>query len=225
MGNVNMEASQINYRNNSKKSVRTVETALDALYTKSDANAQDIIELTAAMTAKADKIDIAPTFSEETAYYIDDLVYQSGRLWRFTANHTPGEWNQEEVEATNIDIAIKEAGGGGGSSAGNDYSTDEQEIGTWIDGKTLYQKTYALRLNSVDQYTVNNNQYNIGDNFEHAFLKHAEGYRVNDNYIDVMSNTNEYLIVISRNGIVYCPFSSRYSDIYVTICYTKPATP
>lgn len=34
---------------------------------------------------------------------------------------------------------------------GNDYSTDEQIIGTWIDGKKLYQKTIA------DTVTVDNN--------------------------------------------------------------------
>lgn len=113
MGNVNMEASQINYRNNSKKSVRTVENALDNLFTQSGSIAQDIIDLNAAMVEKVDKIDVAPTFSEETAYYIGDLVFESGRLWKFTANHEPGVWNQEEVEATNIDQAIKAGGGGG----------------------------------------------------------------------------------------------------------------
>lgn len=34
--------------------------------------------------------------------------------------------------------------GGGSSSSSIHYSTDEQVIGTWIDGKTLYQKTYSF---------------------------------------------------------------------------------
>lgn len=33
------------------------------------------------------------------------------------------------------------SGGGGGSSSGINYSLDEQVIGTWVDGKPLYQKT------------------------------------------------------------------------------------
>lgn len=113
MGNVNMEAYQINYRNNSKPSVHTVDAALDALNTSNASITQDIIDLTAAMTAKADKIDIAPTFSAETTYFEGDMVFQSGRLWKFTTNHDPGEWNQEEVAVTNIDMAIKAGGGGG----------------------------------------------------------------------------------------------------------------
>lgn len=32
------------------------------------------------------------------------------------------------------------SGGGGGSSSGINYSTDEQEIGTWINGEKLYRK-------------------------------------------------------------------------------------
>lgn len=221
MGNVNMEASQINYRNNSKKSVRTVENALDNLFTQSGSIAQDIIDLSAAMIEKVDQLDVAPTFSEETAYYIGDLVFESGRLWKFTANHAPGEWNQEEVEATNIDQAIK-AGGGGGIS-GNAYSLTEQEIGTWIDGKTLYQKTYALKVNGVDQYPYSSNAYNISDLFDYVFMKHAEGIRTSDagSYVDTMSWNGEFLLVPSKGGLVASQFSSRYNSIYITLCYTK----
>ena len=42
-------------------------------------------------------------------------------------------------------------GSGGGSSV--NYSTSEQVIGTWIDGKPLYQKTYELN------FTPNSNDY------------------------------------------------------------------
>lgn len=221
MGNVNMEAYQINYRNNSKPSAHTVGAALDSLYASNTAINQDIIDLTAAMMAKTDMVDIAPTFSTETAYFIGDLVFESGRLWKFTANHEPGEWNQEEVEATNIDQAIK-AGGGGGIS-GNDYSLTEQEIGKWIDGKTLYQKTYALKVNGVDQYPYSSNAYNISDLFDYVFMKHAEGIRTSDagSYVDTMSWNGEFLLVPSKGGLVASQFSSRYNSIYITLCYTK----
>ena len=42
---------------------------------------------------------------------------------------------------------------GGSSSSGENYSTDEQKIGTWIDGKPLYQKTitgYNVPTTSTD---------------------------------------------------------------------------
>lgn len=35
---------------------------------------------------------------------------------------------------------------GGGSSAGEVYSTEETRIGTWIDGKPLYRRTYILSV-------------------------------------------------------------------------------
>lgn len=43
-------------------------------------------------------------------------------------------------------------GGGGGSSGGINYSTNEQVIGTWIDGKPLYQKTIELNGLSETSY-------------------------------------------------------------------------
>ncbi len=102
MGNVNMEAKQIHYRNNKKPAVHNVDNALDRLFDSSDALVSDINDLTESVYNKADKSDIAPTFSAETAYFVGDLVYESGKLWRFTVNHAAGEWNQEEVAAVKI---------------------------------------------------------------------------------------------------------------------------
>lgn len=39
---------------------------------------------------------------------------------------------------------IKDAGGGGGGSSSHNYSTTEQVIGTWIDGKPLYEITQNI---------------------------------------------------------------------------------
>lgn len=36
--------------------------------------------------------------------------------------------------------------GAGGGSSGHTYSTTEQEIGTWVDGSTIYEKTYNTNL-------------------------------------------------------------------------------
>lgn len=40
-------------------------------------------------------------------------------------------------------VEIPSGGGDGGASAGEVYSTEEQRIGTWIDGKPLYRKVYT----------------------------------------------------------------------------------
>lgn len=31
-------------------------------------------------------------------------------------------------------------------TGGNDYSTDERAVGTWLDGSTIYEKTYELNI-------------------------------------------------------------------------------
>ena len=41
--------------------------------------------------------------------------------------------------------------GGGGSM---NYSTDEQVVGTWIDGKPVYQKSFATTLTDHDQTDI-----------------------------------------------------------------------
>lgn len=33
-------------------------------------------------------------------------------------------------------------------SSGHNYSTDEQIVGTWIDGSTVYEKTFDIRTNA-----------------------------------------------------------------------------
>lgn len=56
---------------------------------------------------------------------------------------------------------IKDAGGGGGGSSSHNYSTTEQVIGTWIDGKPLYQITFEL---STSMTIPNNSWQSIGVN-------------------------------------------------------------
>lgn len=48
--------------------------------------------------------------------------------------------NMDTIDAKMKEIEDK-AGSGGGVSSGVSYSTEEQVVGTWIDGKPLYQKT------------------------------------------------------------------------------------
>lgn len=44
-----------------------------------------------------------PLFSKSTGYSIGDIVVKEGKLYEFTLNHFPGEWNNTEVE----DISLK----------------------------------------------------------------------------------------------------------------------
>ena len=101
-----------------------------------------------------------------------------------------------------------------------DYSTTEKIIGTWIDGKPIYQKTVscgalpnnttknvahgitnASKFISVSAYTTNGTNY--------MFLNHPYEYFANVicNATNVMLRTNTNL--------------SAYTETYVTIQYTK----
>jgi hypothetical protein len=54
------------------------------------------------------------------------------------------------VNGTTYNLFAPSSGGGGG---GHNYSTEEQVIGTWIDGSTLYEKTYTY------SFTASSNDY------------------------------------------------------------------
>jgi len=59
----------------------------------------------------------------------------------------------KNVEYEDGKFRATQSGGGGGSSD-HDYSTSEQEVGTWIDGKPLYEKT--IDVNCADTSNVQN---------------------------------------------------------------------
>ena len=111
-------------------------------------------------------------------------------------------------------------------SIGNDtdYSTTEKIVGTWIDGKPLYQKTYHLT-------TVAGNQtLNISDlHVDKIILKDcciivASGvivpgvyYENSNDYFRIFSNTTKDVLNI-RTGT-----NGSFGDTYITLQYTKTA--
>lgn len=214
MGNVNMEAYQIHTND---KDAPDVQKALDILKASESQTSE-------AVGVKADRIDIAPVFSTESAYSAGDIVYHSNSLYKFITDHAVGAWNAEEVEAINIAMAIKE-GGGGGASGSVDYSTQEKEIGTWIDGKTLYEKTFVCKSAGVDLLTYANSSYTIDvSNIDSAFVYGVMARRTSQyqsKYIDSYNVTGEIQTVIDTTGAIYFPYASRFYDIAVTLRYTK----
>ena len=133
MGNVMMEASQINYRGGETK--MSVEQALK----ETSGEAAAIAALQAAVgnlqTGKADLPVIAPEFDAETGVYaVGDLVMYQGKLYEFTTAHeTAGDWNSTEVTEktvsdeidslksglTNLDVSIY----GGENKSNLDFNT------------------------------------------------------------------------------------------------------
>lgn len=105
MGNVYMEAKDINYRGGQKK--MSVEEALKNTSGEAAAIAQlqqDVIDLN---DVKANKITIAPAFSAEESYDPGDLVYYNGLTYRCVNAHE-GEWDADDFSATTIDNELAE---------------------------------------------------------------------------------------------------------------------
>ena len=99
MGNVNMEACQINYRGGEKK--MSVEEVLKNTSGEAAAIAQlqtDVLNLN---SNKANQITIAPFFSAEASYDPGDLVYYNGLSYRCVNAHE-GEWDADNFAATTI---------------------------------------------------------------------------------------------------------------------------
>ena len=108
-------------------------------------------------------------------------------------------------------------GGGGGSSEVN-YSTEEQRIGTWIDGKPLYQKT--VEVTSITRSAWNS--YLVDAD---AVIKNIEGWyadannRLPLNYFTgsvMLNRTSDH-----ADGYFSLYGSGTISTATVTVKYTK----
>lgn len=99
MGNVTMEARDINYRGGETK--MSVEDALKSTSGEAAAIAALQEAVGNLQTTKANQITIAPFFSAETAYDPGDLVYYNGLTYRCVNAHE-GEWDADDFAATTI---------------------------------------------------------------------------------------------------------------------------
>lgn len=115
------------------------------------------------------------------------------------------------------DVGWKDSGGGSGET----YSTEERRIGTWIDGKAIYRRTFRpVGLNTSG--TIATLQ-----NVNEVVAMYGVGYSSNDNDSIVTLPFNSS--VTSRCIPVYTPSSGVFSIliggstsvITITIEYTK----
>ena len=107
-----------------------------------------------------------------------------------------------------------------------DYSTEEKIIGTWIDGKPIYQKTLSVTMPSNGEISIDTTSLNI------ASLIDAKGWHESNVYgglIPTPVNNGKACLVFynKNNGQIYL-----YNDFtnyggrngYLTIQYTKTTT-
>ena len=111
-----------------------------------------------------------------------------------------------------------------------DYSTTEKVVGTWVNGKPLYQKTILLGseyIPNAEMKTVAHGISNVDEviDIKGVFLNSSthtstDAPRIQDN----MTNGN-IPIDVDRTSLYIkgrgTDFTSAFTDIYVTIQYTK----
>ena len=107
------------------------------------------------------------------------------------------------------------------------YSTDEQIIGTWIDGKTLYEKTFKVDNASIDtahateiaDLTASNIETLVCVLHSVGYL-HAYGVYINENRLSIGYDPTNKKLVAGQS------YTQQYTatDILTTIRYTKSST-
>lgn len=150
MGNVSMEASQINYRGGETK--MSVEDALKSTSGEAAAIAQLQTDVGNLQTTKANQITIAPFFSAETAYDPGDLVYYNGLTYRCVNAHE-GAWDADDFAATTISTELDTLKSGLTSKADYIYydasssASDDDALKDLFDGIGIYGKAVVGALN------------------------------------------------------------------------------
>ena len=234
MGNVHMEASQINYRGGAKK--MSVE---EALKEGSGSIASEII---------------APEFSATAQYLTGDLVFYEDTLYRFETDHDPGEWDSTEVMASNIaenlvmfpgdglqrtihEFSVKLKAEGGLHFDANgaiysdhlpDYSLTENKTGRqWIDGKDIYFKVFdvgllpdttekrvASGLTNITPVNIYGITYGTNEPTPIPIIAWSTNLPVVC-YFGYNTTTNEFVIISNSN------FGTAGMKAYVVMEYTK----
>lgn len=197
MGNVHMEATQINYRGGSKK--MSVEEAIKAAGTEITPEEKAWIDT---IPELASQEIIAPEFdAEEGVYAVGDLVIYQGGLYKFTTAHeTAGAWNPEEVAAVKV----------------------SEELSSLESGLT--NETVLLNQLLTTTSTKYNLNGFAGDYMFIAFILGWYGTDSNDNMVVMPSSafsSNDYLLIPRKNDSstqAYAKINSRgYADGFDSI--------
>lgn len=114
------------------------------------------------------------------------------------------------------------------------YSTTEQRVGTWIDGKPLYRKVYQCTAPVVSSNgTWASAEYDLDTNFDYGFVQTAIITDTANQYLTTPFITNGGFILKAYIGVVgYGDNTHRLSivsnytgannrTVYAVVCYTK----
>ena len=106
------------------------------------------------------------------------------------------------------------------------YSFEEREVGTWTDGKPLYQKTVLLSSipsNDIQTYPLNIDNRDIIVNYKCMLIfENGQTYDINKSRGDMPSDMT-YALITSTNDFFVRTYRDIYTNAigYVTVWYTK----
>ena len=106
-------------------------------------------------------------------------------------------------------------------NAGHVYSTEEKVVGKWIDGKTLYEKTFIGSINDNRDWAVLDTTSNLNIDkicHEKANWLSTDGYWYEGNKVD---NSYTFLYRCGKENIQFLTTGMNLTSITVTIQYTK----
>ena len=147
-------------------------------------------------------------------------------FYRMVRGENDNELNIFQVSGTRHVVSIvgvKYGCSSGGGNSSVEYSTNEHVVGTWIDGRDVYEKTiYYSSLQGRGSFLIDNTLTSSDVDF---FAAQDISYIVNNNYIsgiginlEVCSNTRG---VFLDNNNAPSGYPTNFTDIYVTIRYVK----
>lgn len=161
MGNVIMEATQINYRRDD--TLKTVDQKLQELSQES-----------------AIDTDIAPVFKSTSAYNPGDLVYYRNKLYKCTNQHT-GAWAAGDFTATDVSTALNTAAG-----TLNNIKADYVDIAPSFDSTASYTAGDLVEYQGIIYRCTNDHTGDWdADDFSATTIA-AEIHEVNSNLTNVV---------------------------------------
>lgn len=174
----------------------------------------------------ADTEIIADDFDPTESYAVGEYVVYEGTLYKCTTAHT-GAWDASDFDATQVmeeiptpmpaaDMSDIVTPLPGVMSRRFKYSTEEQVVGEWIDGKPLYQKVISANITLSKNNWVSLSSYI--QNVETCISAFGSLLDGSIKYLDYLQGK------VDTNGILYIrPECQDWygSAIWVTIQYTK----
>lgn len=115
-------------------------------------------------------------------------------------------------DSVNDKTVVTITGGGGGFN----YSTTEQVIGTWVNGKPLYQISYPMTINISGGQTVT-----VATLVDSEDIVYFDGYIKENNIYYGLNDRSSRITVNASKELQFNSSSSWNGSGYITVRYTK----